>query len=376
MRFRQKTLWKIALLLAAVAISIASLLYTNYLAEQLRESERQKVRLWAEAQKKVSTTDNPEFLFKVVQQNETVPVILVNDQGRILSSRNIPENRQDDLGEVLAEMKAEREPIEIDTKYGSKSYVYYQESLLVTQLRYFPYVQLVVIALFFAVAYFAFNASQKYEQNRVWVGLAKETAHQLGTPLSSLMGWLTYLESTEKLDTPTVQELEKDVNRLQTVTDRFSKIGSNTQLEHHNIYEQVAQGLSYLRSRFSRKATITIDESADPDLKAWINDSLFNWVIENLVKNAINAIEEKGCITFYIHQQGRYAVVDVADTGRGLQRSEFRSIFEPGYTTRKRGWGLGLSLSKRIIEQYHGGQIFVRNSEPGKGTTFRIKVRQ
>jgi signal transduction histidine kinase len=376
MRFRQKTLWKIALLLAAVAISIASLLYTNYLAEQLRESERQKVRLWAEAQKKVSTTDNPEFLFKVVQQNETVPVILVNDQDRILSSRNIPENRQDDLDAVLAEMKAEREPIEIDTRYGSKSYVYYQESLLVTQLRYFPYVQLVVIALFFAVAYFAFNASQKYEQNRVWVGLAKETAHQLGTPLSSLMGWLTYLESTEKLDTPTVQELEKDVNRLQTVTDRFSKIGSNTQLEQHNLYEQVAQGLSYLRSRFSRKATISIDASADRELKAWINEALFNWVIENLVKNAINAIDEQGCITFYIHQQGRYAVVDVADTGRGLQRSEFRSIFEPGYTTRKRGWGLGLSLSRRIIEQYHGGQIFVRNSEPGKGTTFRIKVRQ
>lgn len=376
MRFRQKTLWKIALLLAAVAISIASLLYTNYLAEQLRESERQKVRLWAEAQKKVSTTDNPEFLFKVVQQNETVPVILVNDQDRILSSRNIPENRQDDLDAVLAEMKAEREPIEIDTQYGSKSYVYYQESLLVTQLRYFPYVQLVVIALFFAVAYFAFNASQKYEQNRVWVGLAKETAHQLGTPLSSLMGWLTYLESTEKLDTPTVQELEKDVNRLQTVTDRFSKIGSNTQLEQHNLYEQVAQGLSYLRSRFSRKATISIDASADRELKAWINEALFNWVIENLVKNAINAIDEQGCITFYIHQQGRYAVVDVADTGRGLQRSEFRSIFEPGYTTRKRGWGLGLSLSRRIIEQYHGGQIFVRNSEPGKGTTFRIKVRQ
>ena len=376
MFFQQKTLWKIALLLTALAISIASLLYTNYLAERLMESERQKVRLWAEAQKKVSTTDNPAFLFKVVQQNETVPVILVSESDQIISSRNIPENRQDDLDQVLTEMKQAQEPIQINTKYGSKNFVYYQESLLVTQLRYFPYVQLVVIALFFGVAYFAFNASQKYEQNRVWVGLAKETAHQLGTPLSSLMGWITYLESTDKVEASILQELEKDVNRLQMVTERFSKIGSNTQLEQHNLHEQIAQALTYLRSRFSQKVTIQIDDSSDTQLRAWINDSLFNWVIENLVKNAINAIEEQGCITFYIHQQGKDAVVDVADTGRGMQRSEFRSIFEPGYTTRKRGWGLGLSLSKRIIEQYHGGQIFVKYSEPGKGTTYRIKVRQ
>ncbi len=376
MLFRQKTLWKIALLLAAFAISIASLLYTNYLAEQLKKSEKQKVRLWAEAQKKVSTTDNPEFLFKVVQQNESVPVILVNEDGRIISSRNIPERQQNDLREVLAEMKADREPIVIESKYGSKSYVYYQESRLVSQLRYFPYVQLVVIALFFGVAYFAFNASQKYEQNKVWVGLAKETAHQLGTPLSSLMGWITYLENSDKLDTGILRELEKDVNRLQTVTDRFSKIGSSTQLQRENVYEQIAQTLSYLESRFSRKATIKIDESADRELMAWINASLFNWVIENLVKNAINAIDTQGTITFYLHQQGDYAVIDVADTGKGIARSEFKSIFEPGYTTRRRGWGLGLSLARRIIEQYHKGQLFVKSSEVGKGTTFRIRVRR
>ena len=376
MLFRQKTLWKIALLLAAFAISIASLLYTNYLAEQLKKSEKQKVRLWAEAQKKVSTTDNPEFLFKVVQQNESVPVILVNEDGRIISSRNIPERQQNDLREVLAEMKADREPIVIESKYGSKSYVYYQESRLVSQLRYFPYVQLVVIALFFGVAYFAFNASQKYEQNKVWVGLAKETAHQLGTPLSSLMGWITYLENSDKLDTGILRELEKDVNRLQTVTDRFSKIGSSTQLQRENVYEQIAQTLSYLESRFSRKATIKIDESADRELMAWINASLFNWVIENLVKNAINAIDTQGTITFYLHQQGDYAVIDVADTGKGIARSEFKSIFEPGYTTRRRGWGLGLSLARRIIEQYHKGQLFVKSSEVGKGTTFRIRIRR
>jgi signal transduction histidine kinase len=207
------------------------------------------------------------------------------------------------------------------------------------------------------------------------VGLAKETAHQLGTPLSSLMGWITYMDNTEKLDRSILQELEKDVNRLQTVTDRFSKIGSSTQLQRENLYEQISQTLSYLRSRFSRKATITIDDSADQDLTAWINASLFNWVVENLVKNAINAIEQRGSITFYIQQQGHYAVIDIVDTGKGIPRSEFRSIFEPGYTSRKRGWGLGLSLSKRIIEQYHKGQLFVKSSELGKGTTFRIRVR-
>lgn len=375
MLFRQKTLGKIALLLAAVAISIASLVYTNYLAQQLKQSEKRKVRLWAEAQKKVSTTDNPQFLFKVVQQNETVPVILVNNKGRIVSSRNIPEDKQDKLGQVLANMKEERDPIVIESEYGTKSYVYYQESRLVSQLRYFPYIQLVVIALFFGVAYVAFNASQKYEQNKVWVGLAKETAHQLGTPLSSLMGWITYLDNTEKLDRSILQELEKDVNRLQTVTDRFSKIGSSTQLQRENLYEQISQTLSYLRSRFSRKASITIDDSADQEVTAWINASLFNWVVENLVKNAINAIEKQGTITFYIQQQGQYVVIDIVDTGKGIPRSEFRSIFEPGYTSRKRGWGLGLSLSKRIIEQYHKGQLFVKNSELGKGTTFRIRVR-
>lgn len=376
MLFSQKTLWKIALLLAAFAISIASLLYTNYLAEQLRKSEEQKVRLWAEAQEKVSTTNNPEFLFKVVQQNENVPVILVNEKGRIISSRNIPDNRKDQLDEVLADMKAEREPIEIKTQYGDKNYVYYQESRLVTQLQYFPYVQLVVIALFFGVAYFAFNASQKNEQNKVWVGLAKETAHQLGTPLSSLMGWITYLEGAEKLEKDILKELEKDVNRLQTVTDRFSKIGSSTQLHRQNLYEQISNTLAYMRSRFSGNVTIQIDQNADQKLWAWINDSLFNWVIENLVKNAINAIEDKGSITFYIHQQSGDAVIDIEDTGKGIQRSEFKSIFEPGYTTRKRGWGLGLSLSKRIIEQYHNGQLFVKSSEIGKGTTFRIKIKR
>lgn len=372
--FRQKTLWKIALLLAALAISVASLLYTNYLADRLMKAEKKKVRLWAEAQRQLGKTENPGFLLEVVQKNETVPVILVNEKGEVLSSRNIKPNDKEYLKEQLAEMKESREPIVIEDQYDNKSYVYYKESILVTQLRYFPYIQILIIGSFFGVAYFAFSASRKYEQNKVWVGLAKETAHQLGTPLSSLMGWISYLKTTQSVQESTIQELEKDVERLQVITDRFSKIGSATHLNRENVYKEIQQTVDYCRSRFSDNVAITIDPNANREIKAKLNPSLFDWVIENLVKNAIDAIKTTGSIEFCIQEQGEFAVIDVIDTGKGVSRSDFKTIFEPGYSTRKRGWGLGLSLSKRIIEEYHKGQIYVRSSEPNKGTTFRIKL--
>lgn len=381
--FRQKTLWKIALLLMALAISVTSLVYTNYLAERLMESEKKKVRLWVEATKllneKGTHSGNLSFLLKVVQQNETVPAILVNEQGEITSYRNLDSARANDQGyleDKLAEMKEANEPLVIEYENDNKNYVYYQDSVLVTQLRYFPYVQLLVIALFFGVAYFAFSASRKYEQNRVWVGLAKETAHQLGTPLSSLMGWVSYFKASEKLDNNTVQELEKDINRLQVVTERFSKIGSVTHLQKVNVYDEIANTLQYLKSRFSAKVSIEIDEHANKNVRAKLNASLFDWVIENLVKNAIDAIQKEGEIRFNIADRDNWVYIDISDTGKGLNRADFKTIFEPGYTTRKRGWGLGLSLSKRIIEHYHKGQIFVKSSEPGKGTTFRIKLHK
>ncbi len=372
--FRKKTIWKVALLVTALGISVASLLYTNNLADRLMKAEKKKVRLWAEAQKRLGKTDNPGFLLRVVQENETVPVILVGEDGKIQSSKNMRETGETYLREELKEMKRANDPIVIEDKFGNKSYVYYKESVLVTQLRYFPYVQLLIIALFFGVAYFAFSASRKYEQNKVWVGLAKETAHQLGTPLSSLMGWISYLKTTNSVKDTTIQELEKDVERLQVITDRFSKIGSSTHLLRENVYQRVQETVNYCRSRFTDKVTITIDEESNRYLKAKLNPSLFDWVIENLVKNAIDAIHKTGNIHFYIHEQSTYAVIDIADTGKGLSRSDFNNIFEPGYSTRKRGWGLGLSLSKRIIEQYHKGQIFVKSSEFNKGTTFRIKL--
>jgi len=379
---RQKTLWKIALLLSALAISVASLLYTNYLANRLMKAEKKKVRLWAEATKQLgnpsgSSSDNLNFLLKVVQQNETVPVILVSDDGKISSARNLDTSRSDDqvyLREQLQAMKAENDPIIVKDQFGNKNFVYYKDSVLVTQLRYFPYVQLLIIALFFGVAYFAFSASRKYEQKKVWVGLAKETAHQLGTPLSSLMGWVSYLKSTRAVNEETTQELEKDIERLQVITDRFSKIGSATHLMRENVYYHIRQTVNYCQSRFTAKVRIVIDEESDKEVRAKLNPSLFYWVIENLVKNAIDAIQGEGSIDFFIHQQGEFAVVDISDTGKGISRSDFKTIFEPGYSTRKRGWGLGLSLSKRIIEEYHKGHLYVKSSELDKGTTFRIKL--
>ncbi len=372
--FRKKTLWKIALLFAALLISVASLLYTNYLADRLMKAEKKKVRLWAEAQRQLGKTENPGFLLKVVQKNETVPVILVGEEGEIQSSRNIESENKEYLKKQLAEMKASRDPIVIEDEFGNKSYVYYKESILVSQLRYFPYIQLLIIGLFFGVAYIAFSASRKYEQNKVWVGLAKETAHQLGTPLSSLMGWISYLKTTQSVKESTIQELEKDVERLQVITDRFSKIGSHTHLKRENVYEQIQQTVNYCRSRFSANVDISIDPDANQEIKAKLNPSLFDWVIENIVKNAIDAIKTSGSIEFCIMEQGKHAVIDIKDTGKGLSRSDFKTIFEPGYSTRKRGWGLGLSLSKRIIEEYHKGQIYVKSSELNKGTTFRIKL--
>ena len=373
---RQKTLWKVALLLTALAISVASLLYTNYLADRLMKAEKKKVRLWAEAQKKLGeqNTSDPGFLLRIVQENETVPVILVGEEGKIQSSKNIENTSKENLKDELAEMKGDNDPILIEDEFGNKSMVYYKESILVTQLRYFPYVQLLIIALFFGVAYFAFSASRKYEQNKVWVGLAKETAHQLGTPLSSLMGWVSYLKSTEAIKNDIIQELEKDVERLQVITDRFSKIGSATHLEKQNVYKEITKTADYCRSRFSKNVEINIDPESDKNVRAKLNPALFDWVIENLVKNAIDAIQTSGSITFYIEEESDCAIIDVTDTGKGLSRSDFKTIFEPGYSTRKRGWGLGLSLSKRIIEEYHKGQIYVKSSEINKGTTFRIKL--
>ncbi len=375
--YKRKRLWKGALLLFALLISVASLLYTNYLVDKLMEEEERKVKLWADAYRQLNTNQGSgdlTFLVNFIRQNKTVPVILVNEKGKILSYRNFDTTRTD-LREALKEIKATRDPIRLKVSEGNFNYIYYKDSILVRQLRYFPYIQLLVIALFFGVAYFAFSASRKYEQNRVWVGLAKETAHQLGTPLSSLMGWIQYLKTSKgQLNEQILNELEKDVDRLQVVTNRFSKIGSMPNLEVRNLYDEICNTVEYLRSRFSNKVNIEIDENSNRQVQVPLNVSLFTWVIENLIKNAIDATDHEGTISFYIEERDKGVCVDVTDTGKGINRSDFKTVFNPGYSTRKRGWGLGLSLTKRIIEHYHKGQIFVKSSEPNQGTTFRIKL--
>jgi two-component system, sporulation sensor kinase D len=272
-------------------------------------------------------------------------------------------------------MKSQHEPIKINLPRGYWL-IYYKDSQLLTQLKFFPYVQLTVIAVFLLLAYTAFNSSRKSEQNQVWVGLAKETAHQLGTPISSLMAWIELIKDKFNAEEdPLVAEMENDVKRLEIVADRFSKIGSKPKLEEHFIYDTIEDFLNYFRIRVSNN--ITFEMTGNKDLVAGLNVPLFDWVIENLLKNAVNAIEGKGSIKVNIdtNKTKDQILIDITDTGKGIPRSKFATVFQPGYTTRKRGWGLGLSLTKRMVESYHNGRIFVRDSELGKGTTFRIILK-
>ena len=275
----------------------------------------------------------------------------------------------------LAYMKKQHAPIRL-TVLGQQWFVYYKDSALLTQLKFFPYIQLSLIAIFLLMAYTAFSSSRKSEQDQVWVGLAKETAHQLGTPISSLMAWIELMkEKFHAEDDPLIDEMANDVKRLEIVADRFSKIGSLPRLEDHNVYDVVKEFVDYFRVRVSKN--ISFDLTGNPQLEAGINIPLFDWVLENLLKNAVNAIEGKGMIKVDIsgNKTKKQVFIDISDTGKGIPRSKFDTIFQPGYTTRKRGWGLGLSLTRRIVKNYHSGDIFVRDSEVGKGTTFRIILK-
>ncbi|MCB0396769.1 MAG: HAMP domain-containing histidine kinase [Flavobacteriales bacterium] len=315
--------------------------------------------------------------FEVVRNNETVPVIMTDANGEIISVRNLDTTRLEDkhyLHSVLEEMKGEHEPIEIKLHNGDKNLIYYLNSTLLLQLKYYPFVQLAVIALFIVVAYFAFSSSRKAEQNQVWIGMAKETAHQLGTPLSSLVAWLELLK-LKGVDEETTQELQKDVKRLETITERFSKIGAIPRLERMNLVDVVKNSVHYMESRSPKKVTF-ITQCSDDALHAPLNAPLFEWVIENLIRNAVDAMEGEGTLTVAVTDQLQYVYIDISDTGKGIPKSQYHSVFQPGFTTKRTGWGLGLSLSKRIIEYYHKGSIFVKQSEVGKGSTFRIVLKR
>ena len=373
--YSKKQVWKIALLLFAVIIGILSLWYTNDLVKELKKEEERKVKIWAEATTLLTKSEGDiSFIFSVIQNNKTIPVILVDENEHIISFNNLDsakinsKKRDDYLADLLADMKHEQRFISFPLTNGKENTIYYQDSVLLTRLNYYPYIQLGVLALFIFISYLAFSSSRKAEQNQVWVGMAKETAHQLGTPLSSLIAWLEYLK-LKGTDEKIVDEIRKDLNRLEIITERFSKIGAVPDLKSTNVKEVFENFTIYLQGRISKNVRVKV---LGDDAEADINVPLFEWVIENICKNAVDAMGGKGSLVIDINNNNPYVYVDITDTGKGVPSNKFKTVFQPGYTSKKRGWGLGLSLAKRIIENYHNGKIFVKSSEMDKGTTFRI----
>ena len=369
------------MLISAVIIGLGSLLYTNNLVSDLKNEERKKAELLARTWRRlINNTDNEEyigFLFSIIENNNTVPVILADDRDNIIGHHNFDSLKLQNpayLPAQLKKLKEKTEPIVIDLGGGSNNYIYYKDSIILTRLIYYPYVQLAVIVLFILIAYIAFSMSRKAEQNRVWVGMSKETAHQLGTPTSSLSA-LSELISSRDPGSGISEELRRDVERLEKITERFSKIGSKPELKNTYVLDIISNSLEYLKLRSSSRVTFNIHNKLSDNTLIPLNVPLFEWVIENLCKNSIDAMNGEGTIDITLHSSGELLFIDVADTGKGIPRSAHKNIFKPGYTTKKRGWGLGLSLSQRIIELYHNGKIYVKQSEPSAGTVIRIVLR-
>jgi signal transduction histidine kinase len=497
--YLRKRRWKLFLFAFAVLIVAASLYYTNILVNEIRKDERKNVQIWAdaihqkadlvnytnnlfeqlkveerkrvsivaEAQRRILTATSNEdlnFFLSIIGENTTIPVIVTDESGNIMTSRNanldisvktlegtlkkefsvyppivvnyiyntklylyykdsnmfaklktvlddlirsffsevvlnsasvpviitdstgkapfahgnIPENKMQDKAWVqhtLKSMASQNTPIKIDLADTGIHYIYYQDSFLLTQLKYYPIVQFSVIFIFLLIAYLLFSYARRSEQNQVWVGMAKETAHQLGTPLSSMVAWMELLK-LKGLDEETIREIEKDVQRLETITDRFSKIGSATRLEKRNIVEVVHETVSYIRSRVSAKVIFDVKPGMETEIFIPLNLHLFEWVIENICKNAVDAMEGNGRVNIEITDDVDHIHIDIGDTGKGIPKSRFKTIFRPGYTSKARGWGLGLTLTKRIVENYHSGKIFVKSSTLNKGTTFRIILKK
>lgn len=496
--YSRKQRWKAVLLIFAAVIVGLSIWYSNYIVNKIRGEERLKVQLWSEAvQRRLSLINYTEILFAdmrreernkadvwaqatgrisivedselpflqdIIQNNTTIPMLVVNSQNKVQFHRNIDEKyistpektdstlaamravykpirisimgieqkvyykdsriitelekTLDDLinsfisetvmnsGSVpvlvtdsaqttvvnfsnvdsttvqdstlamaqIAEMGEKNDPIEVNFGDHVVNYIYFTDSVIITQLRYFPFIQLVIIGLFLFISYLIFSTFRNAEQNQVWIGLAKETAHQLGTPLSSLIAWVQLLEA-RGMDKETITELNKDIKRLEIITDRFSKIGSAPELTDTVLSEVMNSTIDYLRPRISKKVEFEITQNQEGTIKAMLNQPLFSWVIENIIKNAVDAMSGKGKITVEISNEIQNVYIDITDTGKGIPASGHKAVFQPGYTTKKRGWGLGLSLAKRIIEIYHSGKIFVKRSEPDVGTTFRIVLK-
>jgi signal transduction histidine kinase len=373
--------WRTVLTIVAVVIVIGTIFYSRYLANKISMDERQKVEAWAEAQRfiaKAGPDDDILFATVVISGQQSIPVIETNESDSITSYHNLDSSDvrsgKNYLASRLKEYK-KNEPIITYLSSDSAKYnkYYYGESLLLKEVRYYPFIQLLIVALFILLALTALNARHKSIQNQLWAGMAKETAHQLGTPVSALQGWVEMLKETYS-DPAMVLEMEKDVDRLKLVSDRFSKIGSTPHLEQRKVLDVVKQVMEYVRKRAPDKIQFILEADKLENLMVPLATPLFDWVIENLLKNALDAMEGKGFINVTMQEQQGRVIIDITDSGKGIHPSQVRKVFNPGFTTKKRGWGLGLTLSKRIIEQYQKGSLFVRHTEPGKGTTFRIII--
>ena len=383
-KYQVKSLVKFMLLIVALSIVAVSLLYTDNLAKQLKEEERAKVALWAEATRLIATMEEDDnfdvtYALSVIKANNTIPVIVTLQDGTVIASRNIDSSQESDpsyINQTIKQMKESNDPIIAGLYEDQNIVIYYENSILFTKLKLYPYVQLVIIAVFLLVSYYAFSYSKRSEQNQVWVGMSKETAHQLGTPISSLMAWMDVIEAQDgQMSEEVRQEIQNDIKRLELITERFSKIGSEPVLSPVKLTEVVDETVGYLSKRLSSKISFdVVDQTVDSTVH--LNVPLFAWVLENLTKNAADAMSGEGAMTYEISETDRNVFLEVSDTGKGIPSGRFKTIFEPGFTTKKRGWGLGLSLVKRIVENYHNGTIHIKESNPGVKTTFRITLKK
>jgi nitrogen-specific signal transduction histidine kinase len=372
--------WRTGLALVAILIVGSSVFYSQYLAGKIIKEERLRVEQWVEAAKLLvndTTGISTQLVTLIIPENKTIPIIVTNERGDIMDYANLDSAKAAaDKGYIRSQLKqfrSQNTPIEwINPMNGKeRDYYYYGHTKLLNEVQYFPLIQLFIVALFIIITIITISTRNKSTQNQVWAGMAKETAHQLGTPISSLEGWVEMLKENPSNDNIT-PELKKDVDRLKLVSDRFGKIGSKPQLEPHRVTEEINKMVEYMSKRATGKVQFSVNHHSNEHATVHLSPPLFDWVIENLLKNALDAMDGKGAITIDILDQQKELLIDVTDTGKGISAININRVFKPGFTTKKRGWGLGLSLSKRIVEQFHNGKLFVKQSEPGRGTTFRI----